>query len=229
MSLFAIGDLHLSGSTDKPMDIFGNHWFLHHEKIKENWIKRVKEEDTVLIAGDISWGMKLLDAKIDLDWINLLPGRKILIRGNHDYWWSSITKLNSLYEDMNFLQNNFYTYEDYGICGSRGWISPSDNKYTKEDEKIYIREHNRLQLSLEAARVAGYKKLIAMLHYPPTNDQHEASLFTKEFEKYRVDKVVYGHLHGEESYSAGLQGIHNGVEYNLVSCDYLNFNLYKLL
>lgn len=229
MALYGIADLHLSGYTDKPMDIFGSHWFLHHEKVRESWMTQVTEEDTVLIAGDISWGMKLQEALIDLDWINQLPGRKILIKGNHDYWWSSLSKLNSLYQDMNFLQNNYYTYGEYGICGTRGWICPNENKFTKEDEKIYLREENRLKLSLEAARKGGCKKLIAMLHYPPTNDNHEASLFTKTFESYGVERVIYGHLHGEDSYKAGLQGSFNNIEYSLVSCDYLNFKLYKIL
>ncbi|KAB3530457.1 metallophosphoesterase [Alkaliphilus serpentinus] len=229
MALYAIADLHLSGSSQKPMDIFGSHWFLHHEKIKENWLAHVTDEDTVLIAGDISWSMKLNEAIVDLDWINNLPGRKILIRGNHDYWWSSISKLNSLYEEMHFLQNNFYTYQDYGICGSRGWICPNDYKFTKDDEKIYLREINRLKFSLEAARKHHHQKLIVMLHYPPTNDLHEASLFTRLFEEYEVEKVIYGHLHGEESYHGGLKGIVNHVEYHLVSCDYLDFKLKKLL
>ncbi|KAB3531627.1 serine/threonine protein phosphatase [Alkaliphilus pronyensis] len=229
MALYAIADLHLSNSTDKPMDIFGSHWFLHHEKIKENWCNNVAIEDTVLIAGDISWAMNIEAAKADLNWINQLPGKKILIKGNHDFWWSSITSLNSLYEDIHFLQNNFYTYEDYAICGTRGWLSPNKTKFTQQDEKIYQREVHRLILSLEAAKKEGYSKIIVMLHYPPTNEDFEASLFTKTLEEYNVERVIYGHLHGVDSFKAGLQGIHRGVEYHLVSCDYLDFKLLKLI
>ena len=115
MALYAISDLHLALSTDKPMDIFGGHWINHDEKIKKNWIDKIKEEDTVLIAGDISWSMKSEDSKIDLEWISSLPGKKIISKGNHDYWWSSISKLNAMYENMNFLQNNFYIFLRYSL------------------------------------------------------------------------------------------------------------------
>ncbi|SCY27173.1 metallophosphoesterase [Alkaliphilus peptidifermentans] len=229
MALYGIADLHLSNSTDKPMDIFGNHWFLHHEKIQRDWCQRVNSNDTVLIAGDISWGMTMKEAIIDLDWINQLPGRKILIKGNHDYWWNSISSLNNLYKDMEFLQNSYYTYEDYAICGTRGWLCPNKYKFTQHDEKIYNREVHRLTLSLESAKKAGYERTIVMLHYPPTNESYESSLFTQTLETFNVEKVVYGHLHGDDSYNAGLQGLHNGIEYHLISCDFLNFTLLKLL
>ena len=117
MALYAISDLHLALSTDKPMDIFGGHWVNHDEKIKKNWENKITEEDTVLIAGDISWSMKHEDSKMDLDWVNSLPGKKIISKGNHDYWWNSISKLNAMYDNTKFLQNNFYTYNDYAICG----------------------------------------------------------------------------------------------------------------
>ncbi|MBM7616336.1 metallophosphoesterase [Alkaliphilus hydrothermalis] len=229
MALYAIADLHLSGSVDKPMDVFGEHWYMHHQKIREKWLEKIQDMDTVLIAGDISWGMKLEEALVDLSWIHQLPGRKILIRGNHDYWWASITKLNQLFDGMDFIQNNFFTYGDYAICGTRGWTCPNPYKYTEQDEKIYIREGLRLEASIEKARKAGFRKFIVMLHYPPTNDHFEPSIFTEILEKYQVEKVVYGHLHGEDSYEAGIQGLHRDVEYNLVSCDYLNFDLVKLL
>ncbi len=229
MALYAIADLHLSGSVDKPMDVFGDHWLKHHEKIQENWIKQVSEEDTVLIAGDISWAMKLEEAMVDLKWIHQLPGKKILIRGNHDYWWSSINKLNQLFDNLDFLQHNFFIYQDYAICGTRGWTCPNPFKFTEQDDKIYNREAQRLKASIEGAKKAGYDKIIVMLHYPPTNDHFEPSLFTEMVEYYKVEKVVYGHLHGEESYLAGLQGLYGGVEYHLVSCDFLNFDIMKLL
>ena len=229
MALYAIGDLHLSSNSDKPMDVFGSHWLFHHEKIRSSWLCNVDSEDTVLIAGDISWAMRLQEAKGDLNWIAELPGNKILIRGNHDYWWCSISKLNKLYPNMDFIQNNYFEYNSYAICGTRGWISPNNNRFTDEDSKIYMREVGRLELSLKAATKAGNKKIIAMLHYPPTNDQLEPSLFTELLESYNVEQVVYGHLHGIDSYAAGLRGQHRGINYHLVSCDYLDFNLLKII
>lgn len=229
MALYAIGDLHLSNHVHKPMDIFGSKWVGHDDKIKKDWLINVKEEDTVLIPGDISWGMNIEEAKPDIEWISELPGRKILLKGNHDYWWSSISKLKATFPTIDFLQNNFFTYKDYGICGTRGWISPNDKKFTKQDEKIYLREIHRLTLSLEAAKKANCEKIIVMLHYPPTNDEFETSLFIDTFQKYNVEMVVYGHLHGEEAYDAGLKGEHGGITYHLASCDFLGFKLLKLL
>ena len=196
MALYAISDLHLSFSTDKPMDIFGEKWAKHDEKIKENWLKMIKEEDTVLIAGDISWSMKAGDSLADLNWIDNLPGKKIISKGNHDYWWGSISKLNSMYENTKFIQNNFFTYKEYAICGTRGWICPNSEKFTEKDKKIYDRELIRLRLSLDEAKKNGYTKFIVMIHYPPTNDKFEESDFVKIFKEYNVEKVIYGHLHG---------------------------------
>lgn len=228
MELYAISDLHLALSSDKPMDIFGQNWYKHDEKIKENWLKKIQEQDTVLIAGDISWSMKMNDGLKDLEWIHKLPGRKILIKGNHDYWWTSITKLNNLYDDMFFIQNNFFTYKDYAICGTRGWILPSSENYTSHDEKIYAREIIRLKLSLGEAHKAGYRKFIVMTHYPAANENMEDTEFTKIFEEYAVEMVIYGHLHGPV-----LKNIKNfsknGVNYIMTSCDFIDFNPIKLL
>ncbi|MCC5909956.1 MAG: metallophosphoesterase [Clostridiaceae bacterium] len=229
MALYAIADLHLSIHVDKPMDIFGHHWQDHHIKIKNNWCKLVKDEDTILIPGDISWGINMEEALEDLKWIEDLPGNKILSKGNHDYWWGSISKLNRTFKTMKFLQNNFFTYKEYAICGTRGWNSPNNIKFTAQDEKIYLRENQRLKLSLEVAKKQGYEKIICMLHYPPTNEKFEPSLFTETLQEYKVDIVVYGHLHGKDSYDIGLKGIHQGIKYYLTSCDYLDFNLLKLL
>ncbi len=223
MALYAIGDLHLSGGTDKPMDIFGDQWVRHQEKIKENWQRLVTIKDTVLIPGDISWAMNMEQVMVDLNWIHELKGRKILLRGNHDYWWSSVTKLNLLFDDMSFLQNNFYQYKDYAICGTRGWICPNENKFEAQDEKIYQRELQRLKISLDGAKKKGCEKIIVMTHYPPTNDKMDPSGFTRIYEEYGVDKVVYGHLHGSESHWCALQGIVNGIEYSLTSCDHIDF------
>lgn len=228
MALYAISDLHLASSGDKPMDIFGDKWYKHEEKIKENWLSKIKEEDTVLVAGDISWSMRMEEGKEDLEFIHKLPGRKIFIKGNHDYWWTSITKLNGMYEDMDFIQNNFFTYKDYAICGTRGWITPSTSKFTAHDRKVYDRELIRLRLSLDLAKKAGYEKIIAMIHYPPTNENCEDKDFLEIFKEYNVEKVIYGHLHGY-GLNKVFEGEKDDVEYILTSCDYIDFNPQKIL
>lgn len=228
MALYAISDLHLAFTTDKPMDIFGEKWFKHDEKIKKNWLEKITEEDTVLIAGDVSWSMRPTESKTDLDWIDSLPGKKIISKGNHDYWWSSITKLNNMYEKTKFLQNNFYAYEDYAICGSRGWTLESSDKFTTKDQKIFDRELIRLRLSLDMAKKAGYNKFIVMIHYPPVNEQREPSRFTELFNEYNVEKVIYGHIHGPAQRNV-LNGEFNGIEYIMTAGDYLDFNPIRIL
>jgi len=224
MSIYVISDLHLSFSEDvqKPMDIFGGEWVNHTEKLKMNWENTVSENDTVIIAGDISWALKLDDAIIDLNWIRLLPGRKIFVKGNHDLWWASTGKLNKLYDtDMCFLQNNFFEAEGIAICGSRGWICPWDEGFTEHDEKIYKREIIRLSTSLESAQNAGFSKIIGVIHFPPTSSRQQVSAFTELFEVYGVKNVFYGHLHGQDQFKSGVQGNVNGVKYQLISLDYL--------
>lgn len=228
MALYAISDLHLAFNVDKPMDIFGERWLNHDEKIKNNWINKVSEDDTVLIAGDISWSIKSDDTKVDLDWIDSLTGKKIISKGNHDYWWGSISKLNAMYENTKFLQNNFYVYEDYAICGTRGWVLPGSDKFGTKDEKIYARELIRLRLSLEVAKKAGYTKIIVMIHYPPIGEELLQTDFTKIFKEYSVEKVVYGHLHGPSNVKA-VEGFIDGVEYIMTSCDFINFNPIRIL
>jgi predicted phosphohydrolase len=227
MGLYAISDLHLALSGDKPMHIFGEQWYKHDEKIKNNWLNKISDNDTVLIAGDVSWSMKMEEGLQELKWIHELPGRKILIRGNHDYWWQSISKLNALFEDMNFIQNNFFTYEDYAICGTRGWICPGSDNFTSHDEKIYKRELIRLKLSLEDAAKNGYKKFIVMIHYPPTNEKFDETEFISIFKEYGVEKVIYGHIHGP-SFNRVFNGYVDGVEYLFTSADYIDFNPIKI-
>ncbi|MDR3596056.1 metallophosphoesterase [Clostridium sp.] len=229
MALYTISDLHLGFNVEKPMDIFGDKWKGHCDKIKENWLSKITEEDMVLIAGDISWSLREQDSKYDLDWINELPGRKIISKGNHDYWWGSISKLNQMYENTKFVQNNFYTYNDYAICGTRGWICPSSDKYSEKDAKIYSREQIRLKLSLDAAKRNKFERIIVMLHYPPVNDKIEESEFTKIIKEYNVEKVIYGHLHGPVLSGKVLNGYLDGVEYILSSADYLDFNPKRIL
>ncbi len=228
MALFAISDLHLSSTSEKPMDVFGDKWYKHDEKIKENWLKSINDQDTVLIAGDISWSMKMEEGKEDLEFIHNLPGKKIFIKGNHDYWWTSITKLNSLYDDMDFIQNNFFSYEDYAICGTRGWVTPSSSKFTAHDKKIYDRELIRLRLSLDLAVKANFKKIIVMVHYPPTNEGFNDLGFIDIFKEYNVERVIYGHLHGYGLNNV-FEGIKDGIEYMLTSCDYINFDPIKIM
>lgn len=224
MSIYAIGDPHLSFDerVDKPMDIFGPAWDNHAQRLMENWIKTVRPEDTVIVAGDISWALSKDEAYADFEWLHSLPGQKVIIKGNHDLWWTGITRLNSLYDDVYFLQNTFFAAGDTAICGSRGWLCPGFEGYSQQDEKIYKREILRLEASLKMAADAGYEDIVGVLHYPPTNDKFQRSGFTELFEKYKVRNVVYGHLHGKESYSKGIKGNLNGVSYQLVSLDYLD-------
>lgn len=221
MKIFALGDLHLANSVDKPMSVFGDNWDNHMKKIENNWKNNITQEDIILIAGDISWAMNLDEAKADLELLHNLPGQKIYIKGNHDYWWEKINKLNKLYKDMYFLQNKSYQVGDIAICGTRGWLCPNDTKFTEHDQKIYAREAMRLKLSLEEAKHIEHK--IVMLHYPPTNDKKEDSLFTQLIEEHKVSTVVYGHLHGQQAYSQSLLGEYRGIRYQLVSADYLDF------
>ncbi len=225
MKVFAIGDLHLSGFKPKSMDIFGAHWANHWEKIKKDWHARVTEEDIVLVCGDLSWAMRLSEALPDLDEICGMPGKKVLLRGNHDYWWSSVTQIQGvLFNQTHILQNNHFVFGDTLIVGTRGWTVPFGNA-AKEDEAIYAREAIRLSLSLEEAKKQKEgKKIIAMMHFPPFNEKRQPSEFTRRFEEFGVDKVVYGHLHGE-GLKGAYNGMLNGIEYLLVSCDYMDFQL----
>ena len=172
--------------------------------------------------------MNSKESKEDLDWIDALPGKKIISKGNHDYWWNGITRLNSLYENTKFLQNNFYTYKDYAICGSRGWILNTSDKFTQKDQKILDREIIRLRLSLDAAVKSGYTKIIVMIHYPPVNEKKEPSVFTDLFKEYNVEKVIYGHIHGP-ALSNVLDEEFEGIEYIMTSCDYLDFDPKRIL
>ena len=224
MAVYAIADLHLSDSMDKSMDIFGKHWENHADKIEAAWRKLISSHDTVLIPGDISWAMKLSEAQPDLDRIGRLPGEKYMIRGNHDYWWSSINKVRSvLAPGLHAIQNDSFLLADgTAICGTRGWIVPGAAAYEQDDEKIYLREVGRLKLSLDHARDRGAERIIAMTHYPPFNDRQEPNEFTRLFTQYGVEQVVYGHLHGVGGVSYRVKEL-DGVQYKLTSCDYLCF------
>ncbi len=226
MKIWAIADLHLSlnESTNKPMGVFGEDWENHTDRLKKAWEERVSDNDIVMIPGDISWALRLDEAMHDLEWIHALPGKKILSKGNHDLWWSRITHLNSLYEDIIFLQNDSYYVESENIviCATRGWPYPGSDEYTEHDEKIYARELLRLKMGLDTAvKKAPGAEIIVALHYPPTGPNAQETDFTKMLETYGVSKCVYGHLHGQMSYGKGIKGEHRGVDYYLVSLDYL--------
>lgn len=229
MGLFAIGDLHLSGFKPKPMDIFGENWHMHQKKIEENWCKIVSDDDTILIPGDISWGLNLCEAKCDLDFLAQLPGKKILLKGNHDYWWGSVSRLNSMYEKMYFIQNDFVEYNGKAVCGSRGWMLPNEQKFDAKDMKTYKRELIRCRLSLERAAKNKYEEIIFMMHFPPAMFGSKENAFVDILKEYPVKTVVYGHLHGMENFEMGIKGIHDGIEYHLVSSDYLDFCPKKII
>jgi len=225
MSVFAIGDLHLPGHEQKPMDVFGSHWDRHFETISENWKQKITDDDIVLIPGDISWAMQLAEAVDDLKAIADLPGTKLLLRGNHDYWWSSLTKLRAvLPEKMHVIQNDAMRFGDHVFCGTRGWNFPTPQQtLNAQDEKVYLRELARLRMSLDQARRLGGDDVTVMLHFPPLFADGIGTAFTEILEEYAVKRVVYGHLHGA-GIKIGFEGMREGISYHLVSCDALDFD-----
>jgi len=221
MKIFAISDLHLSFSSDKPMEIFGSGWDDYFNKIKTNWQRLVKEEDIVLIAGDISWAMTLENAVVDFSEIAGFRGRKIIIRGNHDYWWKSVSRLReALPEGFTALQNDSVKIGNYIFCGTRGWTAPGTPGFSQEDRKIYDRECERLKLTLSSAAKLKEEgcRIICMTHFPPFNVNREPGKFTDLITEYGVAAVVYGHLHGKDC-RADKKVVISGVPYYLTSCD----------
>lgn len=230
MSIYAISDLHLSMGMDKPMDIFGENWENHEKKIKDNWIKKVTDNDLVLLPGDFSWAMYLGDALEDFKFLNELPGKKLLLKGNHDYWWETLTKNRRFLEEHNFknidfIYNNSYLWEDKIIVGTRGW-----SEQEEKPEKIIRRENTRLELSLNYGinKFGNDKEIIVCMHFPPFNKYEELDLnFIKTMKKYNVKKCIYGHIHGEAQKEA-IQGKINGIEFIMASSDYTNFDLIQI-
>lgn len=222
MKLFAIGDLHLSSALDKPMDVFGPAWDDHAGRISRAWRNSVGEEDVVLIPGDISWAMHLPEARADMEFIAALPGKKVIMRGNHDYWWASLAKVRAMLpENIYALQNDAVELGGVAIAGSRGWMCPGSSGFDPElDKKIYDREAIRLEMSLKCAGES--RRIIAMLHYPPFNEKRNSSAFTDLFEKYGVEQVLYGHLHGKSCRNA-FEGEREGIMYTLCSADHIGF------
>lgn len=224
MSLFVLGDTHLSfGVPDKPMDIF-NGWENYQEQLEENWKRMLTDGDTIVLAGDISWGMNLEEAKADFAFLHALPGQKIIIKGNHDYWWNSMKKMTDFFTENGFdslhiLHNNCYAYGEYGICGTRGWVNmPGESA---ADAKVLAREQQRLRVSLQAAAA---QKLIPLvfLHYPPIFWANRNELMLEVMQEFGVRDCYYGHLHGK-SHAKAVKGMENGICYHLIAGDYLQF------
>lgn len=230
MNIYAISDLHLSFGSNKPMDIFGEIWENYLEKIIADWNEKVKENDVVLISGDISWAMKLEETKEDFAFLGALSGKKVIIKGNHDYWWTGISAVRKILPENVFaLQNDAIKFDNAIICGTRGWAVPETTFSTAQDEKIFKRELIRLELSLKSAQALQEKNdiIICMMHYPPTNNRRQKSEFTELFEKYNVNKVVFGHLHGKKI-RAKLYYMQNNIEYYLTACDLVDNKLVQI-
>ena len=222
MTIWAISDLHLSFDADKPMDVFGSAWEGHAQKIKTNWERLVSQDDTVLIAGDISWAMTFDEVLVDLEWIDRLPGKKIITRGNHDYWWKKIKWLReNLPPSIYPLQNDHVVVEGRTVCGCRGWSIPLEGSDTfDEDQKLFARERARLLLSIDSAKERS--KTIVMIHYPPFIEKLRGPDFTDILEEKNIQTVIYGHLHDKDAHSA-FSGKRNGIQYLFTSSDGIDF------
>lgn len=230
MAIYTIADLHLSFSQDKPMSVFGENWKGHSEKIKKNWMLKVKPEDTVVLPGDFSWAMHLDETYKDFEYLNSLPGKKLLLKGNHDYWWTTVTSMKNYlkknnFENINFIYNNSYLVENKILTGTRGWNLLD----TENSNKMINRESIRLKLAIENG-IQQYgldKEIIVFMHYPPISHLNKNSEFVKILKQYNIKQCYYGHLHGKSHQDAVEENI-NGIIYKLVSSDYLKFNLIKI-
>ena len=228
MALYAIGDLHLCLGAEKPMDVFGGAWVGYMEKLKEG-ISIIRPEDTTVLLGDLSWALDLESAKADFGWIHEIPGRKIILKGNHDYWWSTASKFYKFCEENGFsdqfiLNNNYYEYDGFAICGTRGWFF-EEEKSGEHDEKVFRRELLRLEASLKSA---GELPKMVFLHYPPRYKGYECPEILALLEQYGVSRCFYGHLHGA-SHGLAMEGLWDGVDFRLVAADKLNFQPFKVL
>ncbi|MCI6024183.1 MAG: metallophosphoesterase [Oscillospiraceae bacterium] len=225
MSLFAISDLHLSLGVDKPMDVFRG-WENYVARMEENWTRLVSPEDTVVLAGDLSWGLDLSETVEDFRWIDRMPGQKILLKGNHDLWFSTKTKVERFFAENNFstlhiLFNNAYRYGDYVLCGTRGWMND------QTDKKVLNRECGRLRLSLEEGRKLGGEPIV-FLHYPPVYGSGDCPEILEVLHAYDVKQVYYGHIHGNSAGYA-INGVREGIDFRLLSCDFLQFTPKKIV
>ena len=227
MALYAIGDTHLSLSSGKPMDVFGGGWTGYVDKLKEGF-SQIRPEDTVVLCGDLSWAMGLEEAREDFAFLNALPGKKLLMKGNHDYWWNTAAKMERFFQENGFttfhlLHNNCHFYGDIALCGTRGWFYEEDRE--GHGTKIFNRELIRLEASLKAG---GEKEKFCFLHYPPLYQGYRCQEIIDLMERYGVTRCYYGHLHGG-SHRLAASGKHGGIEYHLVSADYMGFRPEKLV
>lgn len=226
MALYVLGDPHLSFRAHKPMDVFGGAWDGYVDKLRAG-LSILREEDTIVLAGDISWGMSLEEAEEDFAFLNSFPGRKLILKGNHDYWWTTANKTYQFWAErgfttLNLLHNNCYEYGEYALCGTRGWFWEEDQN--GHNQKVFNRELLRLEASLKAA---GERPRLAFLHYPPLYQGYRCQEILDLLERYQVKSCYYGHLHGG-SHRLALEGIHGTVEYHLVAGDYLGFRPLKI-
>ena len=230
MAIYAIGDLHLSHDQTKPMDVFGPEWSDHVEKMAKAWDETVNDNDLVVVLGDISWAMHLKEAAGDLAWVGSRKGTKLLLKGNHDYWWSAIGRVRAALPDKVFaLQNDHFHWQNYTVCGTRGWICPGDEAFdAQEDQKIYLREISRLELSLTSAIRDGAGEIITALHFPPFNRRNEPSGFTELLEKYAVKYCLFGHIH-DPGRDYIFQGERGGVTYRFAAADGIGFRPLKIV
>ena len=222
MALFAIGDLHLCLGVPKPMDIFGGAWMDYMDKLKEG-MSVITAEDTVVLLGDLSWALDLKEAQADFAWIANIPGKKIILKGNHDYWWCTSKKFNEFcaansFENINLLNNNHFEYDGWAICGTRGWFF-EEERGTQHDEKVFKRELLRLEASLKSA---GDLPKMVFLHYPPRYKGYTCEPILELLERYEVRRCFYGHLHGA-SHGLAMEGLWDGIDFRLVSADKLDF------
>jgi len=229
MSLYVMGDTHLAiGVPQKSMEIFSG-WEEYQKKIKENWERLLKPEDTIVLAGDISWGMNLSEAAPDFAFLHSLPGTKIILKGNHDYWWNSMKKMTDFFDangfdSLHILHNNCYAYEHLGICGTRGWVNmPGETA----DAKVLAREQQRLRTSIQAA-VNQNLTPVAFLHYPPVYWGNQNEMLLEVLHEFQVKDCYYGHLHGN-THAKATKGFQDGICYHLISGDYLQFKPEKIL
>ena len=234
MAIYTIGDLHLAFKENKPMDIFGENWKNHEKKIKQSWVKQVTNDDLVVLPGDFSWAMHLEDTDMDFEYLNSMPGKKLMLKGNHDYWWGTLSKMRKYlqennYNNIDFVYNNSYKFENYIIAGTRGWNITED----EEDKKIYNREIQRLELSLKDAiqKKHNQEEIIVFMHYPPITktkiELEQETKFVELMKKYNVKRCYYGHLHGS-SIKEAIEGDVEGIQFKLVSADALDFKLIKI-
>lgn len=228
MALYAIGDLHLCLGAPKPMDIFGGAWVGYMEKLKTG-LSVIQPEDTTVLMGDLSWSLDLPSSKADFSWINQIPGKKIILKGNHDYWWSTAAKFDKFckendFSEMYLLNNNCFIYDDVAICGTRGWFF-EEEKSGEHDEKVFRRELMRLEASLKSA---GEKQKLVFLHYPPRYKGYICNEILDLLHKYDVRRCFYGHLHGP-SHKLAMEGLWDGIDFRLLSADYLDFMPYKVI